>query len=100
MGDHISEEEKTRRIVAVNERQRAIQIRRNTALIGRIEQVHVQSRHQSQNQWIGHTAQHRTLNFTHAADSSASPQASLLGAYVDVRVLLPRTAARVPVSPL
>ena len=64
MGDQIPEEEKTRRIVALNERQRAIQIRRNSQLIGDVEEVHVEGRNQALSQWIGRTSQNRTLNFT------------------------------------
>jgi tRNA-2-methylthio-N6-dimethylallyladenosine synthase len=86
MGDHISEEEKTRRIVAVNERQRAIQIRRNSALIGRVEHVHVEGRNATLGQWIGRTSQNRTLNFTHAAFPSTNGGPSLVGNYLDVLV--------------
>jgi tRNA-2-methylthio-N6-dimethylallyladenosine synthase len=78
--DHIPEEEKTRRIVILNERQRAIQIRRNSELIGRVEEVHVEGRHQALSQWIGRTSQNRPLNFT------GLDEASLLGSYLPVRV--------------
>ncbi|MDE3195978.1 MAG: tRNA (N6-isopentenyl adenosine(37)-C2)-methylthiotransferase MiaB [Acidobacteriota bacterium] len=80
MGDHITEEEKTRRIVILNERQRAIQIRRNSESIGVVEEVHVEGRHPSLGQWIGRTSQNRTLNFT-GRDSE-----ELLGSYIPVRV--------------
>ncbi|HVW86187.1 MAG TPA: tRNA (N6-isopentenyl adenosine(37)-C2)-methylthiotransferase MiaB [Bryobacteraceae bacterium] len=78
--DHIPEEEKTRRIMILNERQRAIQIRRNSELIGNIEEVHVEGRHQALGQWIGRTSQNRTLNFT-GLDGE-----DLLGKYLSVRV--------------
>jgi tRNA-2-methylthio-N6-dimethylallyladenosine synthase len=81
MEDHISEEEKTRRIVIVNERQRAIQIRRNAELVGSVEEVHVEGRHQALDQWIGRTSQNKTLNF------SGLSAASLVGTYVPVRVV-------------
>jgi tRNA-2-methylthio-N6-dimethylallyladenosine synthase len=80
LGDHVPEEEKTRRIMILNERQRAIQIRRNSELIGDVEEVHVEGRHQALEQWIGRTEQNRTLNFT-GRDAEA-----LLGTYVPVRV--------------
>jgi tRNA-2-methylthio-N6-dimethylallyladenosine synthase len=86
MGDHITEEEKTRRIVALNERQRAIQIRRNSDLIGRVEQVHVEGHHESTGQWIGRTSQNRTLNFTHAKAAENGAGSNLLGGYLDVLV--------------
>src|SRR5579871_1919810 len=69
MGDHIPEEEKTRRIVALNEKQRAIQIRRNSELIGKVQQVHVEGRNQALGQWIGRTSQNRTLNFSRPGDA-------------------------------
>ena len=53
-----------------NERQRAIQIRRNSELIGAVEEVHVEGRHQSLGQWIGRTSQNRTLNFSRQEDAS------------------------------
>ncbi|HZL56706.1 MAG TPA: tRNA (N6-isopentenyl adenosine(37)-C2)-methylthiotransferase MiaB [Bryobacteraceae bacterium] len=78
--DHISEEEKTRRLAVLNERQRAIQIRRNSELIGAVEEVHVEGRHHSLGQWIGRTSQNRTLNFSgHEAEA-------MIGTYLPVRV--------------
>jgi len=47
MEGHIPEEEKQRRLVIVQEKQRAIQIRRNAELIGGIEEVMVEGRHQA-----------------------------------------------------
>jgi tRNA-2-methylthio-N6-dimethylallyladenosine synthase len=82
MGDHIPEDEKTRRITTLNERQRAIQIRRNSELIGQVQEVHVEGRNQALGQWIGRTAQNRTLNFTHADTCNGS----LIGRYLDVMV--------------
>ena len=82
MEDRIPEEEKTRRLVILNERQRAIQIRRNTELIGTIEEVLVEGRNEAMGQWIGRTSQNRTLNFTHPEGRGAS----LVGQYLNVRV--------------
>jgi tRNA-2-methylthio-N6-dimethylallyladenosine synthase len=82
MEDRIPEEEKTRRLMVLNERQRAIQIRRNTALVGSVQEVLVEGWHQSQGQWAGHTTQNRTLNFT----GGASNGDSLVGRYAQVRV--------------
>ena len=82
MEDKVSEEEKTRRIMIVNEKQRAIQIRRNSGLIGTIEEVMVEGRNEALGQWIGRTSQNRTLNFTRL-DSDGE---SLTGKYVPVRV--------------
>jgi tRNA-2-methylthio-N6-dimethylallyladenosine synthase len=78
--DHISEDEKARRLAIVNEKQRAIQIRRNSELIGTVEEVHVEGRHHALEQWIGRTSQNRILNFT------APEGVSLTGTYLPVRV--------------
>jgi len=82
MEDKIPDEEKTRRLMILNEKQRAIQIRRNTELIGGVEEVLVEGRHEALGQWIGRTSQNRTLNFTHPDAGGAS----LLGQYIPVRV--------------
>src|SRR5439155_14855998 len=65
MEDKVPEEEKTRRIMILLEKQRAIQIRKNSEMIGTTEEVLVEGRHESAGQWIGRTSQNRTLNFTH-----------------------------------
>jgi len=82
MEDKIPEEEKTRRLTILNEKQRAIQIRRNAGLIGNVEEVLVEGRNQALGQWIGRTSQNRTLNFTHAEDGGTA----LVGRYLSVRV--------------
>ena len=80
--DQVPEEEKTRRLMILNEKQRAIQIRRNAELVGTVEEVLVEGRNPSLGQWIGRTSQNRTLNFTHPDNGGAS----LLGRYLQVRV--------------
>ena len=80
--DHVPEEEKTRRLMILNEKQRAIQICRNAELVGTVEEVLVEGRNPSLGQWIGRTSQNRTLNFTHPDNGGAS----LLGRYLQVRV--------------
>jgi tRNA-2-methylthio-N6-dimethylallyladenosine synthase len=82
MEDKISEEEKTRRIMILQEKQRAIQIRRNSELIGVVEEVLVEGRNEALGQWIGRTSQNRTLNFTHRG-SEGEP---LTGKYLLVQV--------------
>lgn len=82
MGDKVPEEEKTRRLMIVQERQRAIQIRRNSETIGTVQEVLVEGRNHALGQWIGRTSQNRTLNFLHA-DSSGE---ELIGRYLNVRV--------------
>ena len=82
MGDRIPDAEKQRRLVVLQERQRAIQIRRNATLIGATREVLVEGRNQALGQWIGRTSDNRTLNFTHP-DTNGD---SLVGKYLPVRV--------------
>ena len=82
MDDKVPEEEKTRRLIVLQEKQRSIQIRRNSALIGAIQEVLVEGRNHALGQWIGRTSQNRTLNFTHP-EANGDP---LSGTYLNVRV--------------
>jgi tRNA-2-methylthio-N6-dimethylallyladenosine synthase len=81
MGARIPEEEKQRRLIIVQEKQRAIQIRNNAELIGDIQEVLVEGRNQALGQWIGRTSDNRTLNFTHQNDSNDPT-----GRYLSVRI--------------
>jgi len=65
MEDHMSEDEKSRRLIIVMEKQRSIQIKRNADHLGRVEEVLVEGFNHATGQWIGRTTQHKTLNFTH-----------------------------------
>ena len=78
--DHIPDEEKTRRLTIVQERQRAIQMRQNAALVGEMEEVNVEGRNEALGLWLGRTTRNRTLGFTHPATEG------LVGTYVDIRV--------------
>jgi tRNA-2-methylthio-N6-dimethylallyladenosine synthase len=80
MPDAIPEEEKQRRLAILQEKQRAIQIRRNAELVGSLREVMVEGRNQALGQWIGRTSDNRTLNFTHPENQG------LTGRYLDVRV--------------
>ena len=84
--DHIPEEEKTRRLVVLQEKQRAIQIRRNTGYVGNREEVHVEGFNRATSQWIGRTSQNKTLNFTDSVLSEPGGEATLVGKYMDVLV--------------
>jgi tRNA-2-methylthio-N6-dimethylallyladenosine synthase len=80
--DHIAEEEKSRRLSILQEKQRGIQMRRNADFIGERYEVMVEYFNQATGQWVGRTAQNKTLNFSHPA---AMP-APAIGGYMDVRV--------------
>lgn len=80
--DHIAEEEKTRRFLLLQEKQRAMQIRQNAELLNRVEEVLVEGWNNATSQWIGKTSQNRTLNFVHPLGR----EANLLGQYAQARV--------------
>ena len=79
MKDVIPEEEKGRRLAAVQEKQREIQAAGNAELAGKTFEVLVSGKSRRENQWTGYTTSHRMINF-------ASQESALLGTYVQVRV--------------
>jgi tRNA-2-methylthio-N6-dimethylallyladenosine synthase len=81
MPDSLDETEKGRRLTIVQEKQRTIQIRRNAAMIGAVEEVMVEGFNKATLQWIGRTSQNRTLNFSASEDATLA-----LGTYRDVLV--------------
>ncbi|HYL34821.1 MAG TPA: tRNA (N6-isopentenyl adenosine(37)-C2)-methylthiotransferase MiaB [Bryobacteraceae bacterium] len=84
--DHIPEEEKTRRLTILVEKQRAIQIRRNSELVGTIDEAFVEGYNQATGQWIGRTTQNRTLNFIHPELAGPRDGETLIGKYWKVRI--------------
>src|SRR5215472_12300428 len=81
LDDQIPEEEKTRRLMILQEKQRAIQIRRNSELVGTAEEAFVEGYNQATGQWIGRTTQNRTLNFNDAAHPSPQNNETLVGKF-------------------
>jgi tRNA-2-methylthio-N6-dimethylallyladenosine synthase len=79
--DSIPEEEKTLRLSILQERQKQVQISLYKRHIGQTLEVMVEGRNDSRSQWIGRTAQHKTLNFTADAQHQLKN-----GDYVPVRV--------------
>jgi tRNA-2-methylthio-N6-dimethylallyladenosine synthase len=79
MPDAISEEEKSRRLGILQEKQRDIQSERNATLVNTKFDVLVSGKSRRENQWSGHTSCHRVVNFT-------SQERNLLGTYVRVQV--------------
>jgi tRNA-2-methylthio-N6-dimethylallyladenosine synthase len=80
MPDAVPEEEKSRRLAVLQERQRQIQTARNESLVGQRFEVLVDAHHAARGQWSGRTTGNRILNFT-------SPRENLLGQYVHADVL-------------
>ena len=79
MPDAISEEEKSRRLTVLQEKQREIQGQRNAALVGTRLELLVSGKSRRENRWSGHSSCHRVVNFT-------SQEQNLLGTYVQVLV--------------
>jgi tRNA-2-methylthio-N6-dimethylallyladenosine synthase len=86
LGDHIPEEEKTRRFTILQEKQRAIQIRCNSELVGAVDEAFVEGYNQATGQWIGRTTQNRTLNFIHPEFAAPRDGETLIGKYRNVRI--------------
>jgi tRNA-2-methylthio-N6-dimethylallyladenosine synthase len=79
MEDAILEEDKSRRLGILIERQREIQRARNERLVGRTFEVMVEGKSKREQQWAGHTSSNRVMNFTSRGQES-------LGDYLEVRV--------------
>jgi len=79
MPDAIPEEEKGRRLAALQDKQREIQTRKHETLVGKTFEVLVSGKSRRENQWFGYSTSHRVLNFTSQAQE-------LLGTYVQVHV--------------
>ncbi len=86
MEDHLPEEEKSRRLAIVQEKQRMIQIRRNSELVGTVEEAFVEGYNHATGQWIGRTTQNRTLNFIHPVHAGPQDGETLAGGYWNVRI--------------
>jgi tRNA-2-methylthio-N6-dimethylallyladenosine synthase len=81
MEDAIPDEEKSRRLGALLEKQREIQKRRNQKHLGETVEVMVEGKNENRGQWLGRTSQNKTLNFV------APDRPSLeFGSYVPVRI--------------
>jgi len=79
MGDSIPEEEKSRRLTILQQKQREIQKCINSESVGEKVEVLVSGQSRRENQWSGYTTSYKIANFT-------SAKQDLLGTYVNVRV--------------
>ena len=77
IADAIPEEEKSRRLALLMEKQREIQRARNEKLVGRHFEVMVEGKSRRENQWSGHTSSNKVMNFTSREQES-------LGDYLQV----------------
>ncbi len=79
--DHIPDEEKSRRLSVLMDRQKEIQKHNNQRHIGELLEAMVEGKNQAREQWIGRTSQNKVLNFTTLGGHSPA-----VGGYVQVRV--------------
>jgi tRNA-2-methylthio-N6-dimethylallyladenosine synthase len=79
LDDAIPDEEKSRRLAVVNERQREIQREINQRQHGNILEVMVEGKNDARGQWIGRTSQSKVMNFTVPNDIQLTS-----GSYVNV----------------
>jgi tRNA-2-methylthio-N6-dimethylallyladenosine synthase len=75
----IGEEEKSRRLAQLQNRQRQIQLVRNEKLVGATFEIMVDTHHAARSQWAGRTTSNLIVNF-------GSPHLNLLGEYVQARI--------------
>jgi tRNA-2-methylthio-N6-dimethylallyladenosine synthase len=78
MAGAIREEEKSRRLALLQDKQRAIQLETLAGVKGQVFEVHVDGKSKKEGQWYGHSSCNRVVNF-----SSSRPD--LLSQYVSVR---------------
>jgi tRNA-2-methylthio-N6-dimethylallyladenosine synthase len=82
MHDAIPDQEKSRRLSVLLEKQRTIQQRRNQKHVGETLEVMIEAKNEARGQWIGRTSQNKTLNFIAANGHNLEP-----GNYVSARVI-------------
>jgi tRNA-2-methylthio-N6-dimethylallyladenosine synthase len=79
--DAIADQEKSRRLAVLNEKQRDIQRRNYQKHLGEVIEVMVEGHNPARAQWVGRTSQNKTLNFV--APAEIKPK---IGSYGQVRV--------------
>jgi tRNA-2-methylthio-N6-dimethylallyladenosine synthase len=79
--DPIPDQEKSRRLAVLQEKQREIQRRRYQRHVGQVVEVMVEGKNDARGQWIGRTSQNKVLNFT-----AAQPAHPETGSYAPVAV--------------
>jgi len=79
MEDAIPDEEKSRRLNVVLEKQREMQKRRNHKHLGTVIEVMVEGKNEARNQWIGRTSQNKVMNFKAVEGTALVP-----GSYANV----------------
>jgi len=81
MADSISEEEKSRRLQVILERQKEVQRKGYARHLGTITEVMVEGHNTARNQVIGRSSQNKTVNFT-----TGLPIRPAAGSYIQVKI--------------
>jgi tRNA-2-methylthio-N6-dimethylallyladenosine synthase len=81
LAGQVEEEEKTRRLMVLQEKQRQIQIRQNAEYVGAVEECLVEGFNKATGQWIGRISRNKILNFLRPGGDE-----DLTGRYVQARV--------------
>ena len=76
--DAIPDEEKSRRLAVLQEKQREIQKCRNTLHINQTVEVMVEGRKEAKSQWVGRTTQNKVVNFTGTGNCAPGAYTSVL----------------------
>ena len=64
LADPISEQEKSRRLAVLQDKQKQIQMHRNQRHVGQTVEVMVEGKNELRGQWVGRSSQNKVLNFT------------------------------------
>ncbi|PYX35965.1 MAG: tRNA (N6-isopentenyl adenosine(37)-C2)-methylthiotransferase MiaB [Acidobacteria bacterium] len=88
LADPISDQEKSRRLAVLQDKQKQIQTHRNHRHLGQTLEVMVEGKNETRKQWIGRTSQNKVLNFTTNSDPA-------VGSYVQVKatIIFPNSLA-------
>ena len=64
LADPISDQEKSRRLAVLQDKQKQIQMHRNQRHVGQTVEVMVEGKNEIRGQWVGRSSQNKVLNFT------------------------------------
>ena len=64
LADPISDQEKSRRLAVLQDKQKQIQVHRNQRHVGQTVEVMVEGKNELRGQWVGRSSQNKVLNFT------------------------------------
>ena len=78
LADPIPDQEKARRLAALQDKQKQIQTHRNLRRVGTMFEVMVEGKNPARGQWVGRTSQNQVLNFTAPIDPAIGTYTKVL----------------------